>query len=202
MGCPISWKGRLASTERIFGKPLNPTAKSGLRAEALPLSFAMIVTGSQSRYIRAEVTPVNRWSGKQPQRLNVFMPADKSTSSMSATGNPSGVDIERVVLEGLRRHLEGSDCDVSLEKIAITKDDAERLEREGKSKPRKPTEKRHTWLQRTIEAEALPVAELRARLVSTVEALLPPGALRAAKVAERSERSIMMKLAETYRGDE
>ena len=48
---------------------------------------------------------------------------------------------------------------------------------------------------RTVEAEAMPAGILRGHLRRRIEALLPTGALAAARAAEESERSFLLRWA-------
>ena len=60
---------------------------------------------------------------------------------------------------------------------------------------RKAGERRRLDIRETVEAEAMPAADLRELLRETVEAFMPAGALAAAKVAEESEREGLSRLA-------
>ena len=95
----------------------------------------------------------------------------------------AGVLIDRSVISELRGHL--PDHDIEEVRIAITPEQAARLP----SKPRKAGDLRRPDIRETVEAEAMPAAELRELLRDEVEAHLPAGALAAAKVAEESERA-------------
>ena len=72
--------------------------------------------------------------------------------------DPAGVLIDRSVLRELRGHL--PDLDIEEVRIAITADQAARLP----SKPRKTSDPRCPDIRETVEAEAMPAAELRQML--------------------------------------
>ena len=63
------------------------------------------------------------------------------------------------------------------------------------TKPRKEGDKRSQHIEYTVEAEAMPAHVLRGILRDEVEALLPQNALEVAKVAERSERAHLARMA-------
>jgi len=111
--------------------------------------------------------------------------------------DPAGVLIDVKLEEELRRHL---DCTVDLHftRLAITPEQIEehRLPRNY----RKAGDKRSLHVEHTVEAEAMPAHVLRKIVRGSVEALLPPDALRVAQVAERSERDFLMQLASTIAG--
>ena len=78
----------------------------------------------------------------------------------------AGVLIDEDVIGKLRGHL--PDLEIAEVRIAITAAQAERLP----SKPRKAGDRRRLDIRRTVEAEAMPAAELRELLRSTVEAFM------------------------------
>ena len=96
--------------------------------------------------------------------------------------DPAGVLIDRDIIQKLRGHL--PNLDIQEVRIAVTADQAKDLP----SRPRKASERRRREIRRTVEAEAMPAAELRAMLCSTVEGFLPAGALTSVQAAEESER--------------
>ena len=103
--------------------------------------------------------------------------------------DPAGVLIDQSVIRELRGHL--PDLDIDPVRIAITAEQAVRLP----SKPRKAGDLRRPDIRDTVEAEAMPAAELRALLTETIEEFMPAGALAAAKAAEQSEREGLRALA-------
>ena len=96
----------------------------------------------------------------------------------------AGVLIDRSVISELRGHL--PDHDIQEARIAITPEQAARLP----SKPRKAGDLRRPDIRETVEAEAMPAAELRELLRAEVEAHLPAGALDAVRAYEDSERAL------------
>lgn len=68
------------------------------------------------------------------------------------------------------------------------------------TKPRKEGDKRSQHIEYTVEAEAMPAHVLRGILRGEVEALLPQNALEVAKVAERSERAHLARMANLLGG--
>ena len=105
----------------------------------------------------------------------------------------AGVIIDRKVEEELRLHLDKKVC-LLFVRVAITKEQIEHYDLP--TKPRKKTDRRSPEVERTVEAEAMPPPLLRDLLRDSIEALLPPEALQAAKVAEESERAVLMQLAD------
>ena len=103
--------------------------------------------------------------------------------------DPAGVLIDQSVIRELRGHL--PDLDIEPVRIAITAEQAERLP----SKPRKVGDLRRPDIRATVEAEAMPAAELRGMLTEIVDAYMPAGALMAARAAEESERAGLKALA-------
>jgi hypothetical protein len=99
--------------------------------------------------------------------------------------DPAGVLIDQSIERELRNHLP-EDIDLDFERIGITEEQIE--EHDLPRKPRKESDRRVAHMDTTVEAEAMPAHILRALLRDRVEALLPDGALDAAKIAEQSER--------------
>ena len=101
--------------------------------------------------------------------------------------------IDKDVIDKLREHL--PDLDIAEVRVAITAVQASKLP----SKPRRSGDRRRLDIRRTVEAEAMPAAELRELLRSTVESYMPAGALAAAQAAEESERKGLQLLAQVVR---
>ena len=110
--------------------------------------------------------------------------------------DPAGVLIDQSIERELREHL---DEDVALEfdRIAITPEQIEELDLP--TKPRKKGDHRALHIQETVEAEAMPAGIMRDLLRTWVEVSLPKGAIEAARVAEESERALMLELADLAR---
>jgi len=109
--------------------------------------------------------------------------------------DPAGVLIDRALERELREHLR-SDIELDFRRIAINEDQV--AEFDLPTKPRKEGDKRSLEVAYTVEAEALPAANLRAILRVHVELLLPEHALEVAKVAEQSERQHLTRMADLY----
>jgi hypothetical protein len=107
--------------------------------------------------------------------------------------DPAGVLIDRSLERELRLHLR-ADIPLRFTRLGINAEQVERFNLPGK--PRKNSDRRARHIQETVEAEALPAAELRAIVRSAVERLLPAHALRVTKVAEQSERGLLKRVAE------
>lgn len=103
--------------------------------------------------------------------------------------DPAGVLIDRDIEAKLKAHAR---TPIEFRRLAINK--AQIAEYGLPTKPRKERERRRPDLQETVEAEAMPAAELRRIVRQTVVSYLPPGALDAAKVAEESEREGLRSL--------
>lgn len=99
--------------------------------------------------------------------------------------DPAGVLIDRSLERELREHL-SSAIELDFQRVGINEDQVELFDLP--TKPRKEGDKRSPHIAFTVEAEAMPAQTLRSLLRERIEALLPQGALRIAKVAEQSER--------------
>lgn len=110
--------------------------------------------------------------------------------------DPAGVLIDKSIESELRNHLD-PDVVMNFDLIAITPEQIEVYDLP--TKPRKKTGRRVLHITETVEAEAMPASELRARLVSNIEIYIPEGALQAAKVAEQSEREGLQRMADFMR---
>ena len=111
--------------------------------------------------------------------------------------DPAGVLIDRKVQEELERHLHPN-VYLDFRRIAITPEQI--AEMDLPTKPRNENDQRVKHLLETVEAEAMPAGVLRTLLRESVESFLPEGALRAARVAEESERAYIEWLADTIEG--
>lgn len=107
--------------------------------------------------------------------------------------DPAGVLIDVAIERELREHLP-DDIDMDFQRIAITEEQIEAYNLP--TKPRKAGDKRAQHIAATVEAEAMPAHVMCELLREAVEALLPDGALEAAKVAEESERDGLRALAQ------
>lgn len=111
--------------------------------------------------------------------------------------DPAGVLIDRALERELRLHLRDS-IDMNFVRIAINKEQIQAFDLP--TKPRKKTDTRSRQIESTVEAEAMPAHVLRELLRRRVEALLPEGAIEAAKVAEKSEQKGLRLIAERVGG--
>jgi len=106
--------------------------------------------------------------------------------------DPAGVLIDVALERELREHLHSS-IDLVFDRIAIN--DRQITTFDLPTKPRNASDRRSPHIAETVEAEAMPAQVLRAIVRTHVEALLPAGALEAAKVAEASEREHLARVA-------
>lgn len=106
--------------------------------------------------------------------------------------DPAGVLIDRALERELRTHLR-ADIPMDFRRIAINEEQVK--EYDLPTKPRKEGDKRSQHIEYTVEAEAMPAHVLRGILRDEVEALLPQNAVEVAKVAERSERAHLARMA-------
>lgn len=111
--------------------------------------------------------------------------------------DPAGVLIDQALERELRAHLR-SDIELDFERVAINERQIKTFDLP--TKPRKAGDRRSLHVAETVEAEAMPASILRGILRSEVEALLPEGALTAAKVAEQSEREQIDRVARMLEG--
>jgi 5S rRNA maturation endonuclease (ribonuclease M5) len=102
--------------------------------------------------------------------------------------DPHGKRIGRTLEQELRRHLH-SDIEMHFRRIAITPEQVEQYDLPDNGEA-----------EHKVEAEAMPAKILRQILRDAVEALLPPGALFAALVAEQSERAHLEHMARMLEG--
>ena len=93
--------------------------------------------------------------------------------------------------------LERQEVDLEFHRIAITPEQIEDLDLP--TKPRKKGDRRALHIHETVEAEAMPAGIMREMLRQAVEEFLPQGAIEAARVAEESERALMLQLADLAR---
>jgi hypothetical protein len=106
--------------------------------------------------------------------------------------DPAGVLIDTDIEAKLRGHLK-SDSPLTFHRLAINQDQIERYDLPTKA--RKTGDRRSQEVTATVEAEALPAHNLRALLREKIESFIPQYALRAARIAEESERSGLLALA-------
>ena len=114
--------------------------------------------------------------------------------------DPAGVLIDKAIERELRQHIDAyhnQDPDRSIhldfQRIGITEEQIRRYDLP--TKPRKDGDKRALHIAYTVEAEAMPAHIMREILRDRIEALLPAGALAAAKVAEDEEKKALNLVA-------
>ena len=98
--------------------------------------------------------------------------------------------IDKSIMKELREHLGG---DLNLHRIAITKDQIAKYKLP--TKPRKESELRRRDIDKTVEAEAMPVDLLLRLLREQLDAFLVHGALEEAKEIEGRTKWALGKLA-------
>ena len=109
--------------------------------------------------------------------------------------DPAGVMIDRDIEGKMRRYMarinEEDALDVGIEftftRLAIN--EAQIAAYDLPTKPRKATETRRPDIASTVEAEAMPAAQMRDLLTESIEGYIDPRELSALKVAEHSERA-------------
>ena len=105
--------------------------------------------------------------------------------------DPAGLLIDQALERELREHLE---VELEFRRLAINQEQIEAFDLP--TKPRKASDRRRLDVQETVEAEAMPAADLRRLVREAVESYLPPRALEVAKAAEESEREAIRLLGE------
>ncbi len=109
--------------------------------------------------------------------------------------DPAGVLIDQSLERELRLHLKAL-IEMNFKRIAINDSQVETYDLP--TKRRKEGDKRSRQVEYTVEAEAMPARILRGLVRAEVEALLSPDALKIAKVAEKSERAHLHRMAEIF----
>jgi len=106
--------------------------------------------------------------------------------------DPAGVLIDQALEREMRRHL---DPKIALIFVRIGINPEQIQQYDLPKKPRKAGDLRSLHVAETVEAEAMPANILRRIVRERIERMLPEGALAAAKVAERSEREHIERMA-------
>ena len=106
--------------------------------------------------------------------------------------DPAGVLIDVTIEREIRRHL---DSVVSMEFVRLGITAEQIAQYDLPAKPRKAGDSRSPHVTETVEAEAMPAGIMRSLLREAIEALLPDNALAAARAAEESERSLLLRWA-------
>lgn len=113
--------------------------------------------------------------------------------------DPAGVLIDEALERELREHLDPYVV-MCFWRIAVTEEQIEGYDLP--TKPRKATDRRAQHIKETVEAEAMPAHILRDILRQEIEIWLPQNALAVTKVAEKSERDHLRRMAEIMGGDD
>lgn len=113
--------------------------------------------------------------------------------------DPAGVLIDVALERELRLHLNDS-IGLEFDRIAINDEQIEAYDLP--TKPRKAGDKRSQHIEYSVEAEAMPAADLRRLLRWNIEILLPENALAVATAAEESERAHLTRMAELLGADD
>lgn len=108
--------------------------------------------------------------------------------------DPAGVLIDQDVKAKLREHLQPRGIYVHMRRVAVNEDQIAAMNLP--TKPRKASERRRRDILETVEVEAMPAGVLRGLVRAEVEALLPPDALRKAKLVEEEERGSIIDMAD------
>lgn len=111
--------------------------------------------------------------------------------------DPAGVLIDVALEAELRRHLDDR-IELIFERVAINESQIARYDLP--TKPRKDGDRRSQQVSATVEAEAMPAHILRDMLRRAIEVMLPKNALAVAKVAEKSEREHIVRMANLLDG--
>lgn len=106
--------------------------------------------------------------------------------------DPSGKNIERVVLDGLRRYA--PDADIRMERLAVTEAQIEAMTLP--TRPTKKTDPRAKGFEgESVEVEAIPPDQLRSLVDAAVVARVDPHELEVVRLAEEDERRALDLLA-------
>jgi len=106
--------------------------------------------------------------------------------------DPSGVDIPRNVMA--RLHELAPEAEISLERIAVTR--AQIVEMGLPTRPTKQSDSRSRFFEgESVEVDAIPPAILRALCRGAIEDYVDPRQLEIVRVAEQSEREILLRIA-------
>jgi hypothetical protein len=109
--------------------------------------------------------------------------------------DPAGVLIDVKIEQELREHL--PDHEIEFHRIAIT---SEQIKLMGlPTKPAKNSDRRGGFEGETVEAEAMPAGVMRELLRDKIESFIPDRAMTVMRIAEASERDILMEFADHLR---
>lgn len=104
--------------------------------------------------------------------------------------DPAGVLIDQDVGNKMSKHL--PDHDVTLRRVALTPEQIKQYDLP--TKPRKETDRRRLDITETVEAEALPAAEMRALVETAVDEYLDPDTRARVRASEDTQRGSIWAL--------
>jgi len=112
--------------------------------------------------------------------------------------DPSGVDAARDIEAKLRRYALGAE--IHFERPAVTREQIDRW-----NLPTRPTKQTDTRAKKfgsatSVELDAIPARQLRALVRECIERHVDPEKLALLRVAEQSERELLVRWAATYGG--
>lgn len=107
--------------------------------------------------------------------------------------DPSGVDIERSLQESLHRYA--PKADITFERVAVTAEDIEEMDLPGSIKKTTDTRSKN-FNGQAVEVESVPVEILRRWCREVIEQHVDHHQLSVLRVAEASERSVLLRLAD------
>jgi hypothetical protein len=111
--------------------------------------------------------------------------------------DPSGVDAARDIEAKLRRYAPQSD--IHFERPAVTRQQAD--DWDLPSRPTKQTDTRaKKWIGTSVELDAIPAARLRHIVRACIERHIDKDQLEMLRIAEESEKELLIKWAKTYGG--
>ena len=121
--------------------------------------------------------------------------SDKESAVVFYVGDydPAGVLIDQSIEQELREHLPDG-FPLEFQRIAVNEDQV--IEYDLPTKPRKASDPRRLDITETVEAEAMPAATLRELLRSSIEGLLPDGAVEDMDQTDEEEREGIERMAE------
>ena len=121
--------------------------------------------------------------------------SDKESAVVFYVGDydPAGVLIDQSIEQELREHLPDG-FPLEFQRIAVNEDQV--IEYDLPTKPRKASDARRLDITETVEAEAMPAATLRELLRSSIEGLLPDGAVEDMDQTDEEEREGIERMAE------
>jgi hypothetical protein len=111
--------------------------------------------------------------------------------------DPSGVDAARDIEAKLRRYA--PETEIHFERPAVTRQQAN--DWDLPSRPTKQTDSRaKKWIGTSVELDAIPAARLRELVRECINRHVDQQQLQILRVAEESERDVLIKWAKTYGG--